>query len=202
MHSVSRPALALIAALCVAAGDAAAQEARRPRPHFDFGLGVTRRVPVYGDEGLGPIASVTLHLPSTPSGSGVLIGASYGIVFTDGWTDPDGVRYDYAPEAVIFAIGPEFVMGERREFTIDVQWNPAVAHVRRWGRVPPWPTGPDPWQQTFAVGSLGARYTLPGSRGPQVGITLRTFVLLHPYVWMHGGREALWPALGVVVRPR
>ena len=157
MHSVSRPALALIAALCIADGGAAAQEPPRPRPHVDYGLGVTRRVPVYGDEGLGPLASVTLHVPSTPSGSGVLIGASYGIVFTDGWTDPDGTRYNYAPEAVIFAVGPEFVVGERREFTFDVQWNPSVARVRRWGREPPWTTGPEPWARSIAIASMGAR---------------------------------------------
>jgi hypothetical protein len=140
---------------------------------------------------------VLLSLPAGASAR-LLVGVGYGIVFTDGWTSPDGIRYDYAPEAVILSIGPQWEMGQRRALAVDVQWNPAVAHVRRWGRVPEWASR-SPWVRTLAVGSVGAHWTLPTTRGPLIAVALRTYIHLHPYALASGG---LWPALGVVLRAR
>lgn len=172
-----------------------------PRPAVEFALGVVTRVPGYGDPGLGPLASATVRVPVHRSSTRVLAGAAYGIVFTDGWRDPEGLRYESAPEGVIFALGVEWPLHRRQAFGVDLQWNPTVSRVRRWGPPASWPRKTSAWEPTYSTASAGLRWTVPSRRGPVVGISARLYANLHPYGLAHGALD-VWPALQVTVRKR
>jgi hypothetical protein len=79
-------------------------------------------------------------------------------------------------------------------------WNPAFSRVRRWGRQPPWSSGSSPWESTLSTGSFGVRYTLTGSRGPVVGLGLRTYLHFTPFMLQAGLNP--WHVVGLSVRPR
>lgn len=167
---------------------------------IEGGLGFGTRVPGWGDEGFGPFLSGTFRFTPGPSGHAFLLGAEYGIVFAN-WTDPDGVRYNYAPETVILHLGLEWPLGAQRRFAIDGQWNPAISRIRRFGRQPSWSTGSSPWEATASTVSLGGRYTLTGSRGPVVAVNLRTYLaLFNPLAVVAGAGP--WHVVGLTVRRR
>ena len=178
-----------------------AQDPPKARVQAELAVGAGTRVPHWGDEGLGPFASATLRIPTGSSSAIYLAGVGYGIVFTPGWTSPDGLQYDFAPEAVMLHIGLEFPVDERGLWAFDAQWNPALSRVRRWGEQPPWRSGSSEWERTLSTASLGIRGTLPNNRGPVVGLALRAFVSVHPGVLFMGGLSA-WPLVSVTVRRR
>jgi hypothetical protein len=172
-----------------------------PRPTVVEGsIGAGTQVPGRGDEGIGPFVSATLRLAPGRSGQAFLLGVGYGIVFTDGWTSPEGVQYDFAPEAVMLHLGYEWPFGAPRRFAIDAQWNPALSRVRRWGRQPPWVSGSSTWERTANAGSLGLRYALSGSRGPVVAVSLRTYLSMTPFMFVGGINP--WHVVGLTLRPR
>jgi hypothetical protein len=76
-----------------------AQESSARPTGVEAGIGIGTQVPGWGDTGIGPFVSATLRLAPGPSGRAFLLGVGYGIVFTDGWTSPDGsLRSEFAPE--------------------------------------------------------------------------------------------------------
>ena len=189
---------------CAIAGTASvvdAQDPPRSRAMAELAIGAGTRVPHWGDEGLGPFVSAMLRVPIGSSDVTYLAGLGYGIVFTEGWTSPDGVQYDFAPEAGMLHVGLEWPLNERGTWAFDGQWNPAVSRVRRWGEQPPWRPGSSEWVTTLSTMSLGMRWTVPTQRGPVVGLGLRAFVSVHPGVLFSYGLNA-WPAVSVTIRPR
>lgn len=190
------------------AGALAAQDAATPAvvpPHRDrlaFSAGLITGMPGQGERGAGPFLGVTLRTPTKKEGQQWLLGVGYGMVFTDGWTTPEGEQLSYTPEGLIGALGREWALGERESIGFDLQWNPSVTRVRRGGATPAWlqDTSP-PWTSTVAVGSLGLRLTLPSERGPVVSIAGRFYMHLHPLALAYGA-VAPMPAIGVSIQQR
>ena len=192
--------------ICVAqARVLAAQDTATPAvPHRDrlaVSAGLITAVPGQGDRGAGPFVGLTLRTPMKKEGRRWLLGVAYGIVFTRGWTSPEGEHYSFAPEGIIGTFGREWALGEQEQIGFDLQWNPSVSTVRRWGAMPEWRQGPSPWTSKLAVGSAGLRLTLPNERGPVVSIAGRFYVDLNPLALAYGAINPS-PAIGVSIQPR
>ena len=163
---------------------------------FTLALGIVSRVPGIGDAGRGPQFTATLRARTGRLNTRVLVAASYALVFTEGYRDPTGTRYDYSPEGVILGIGPEWSFGARRAVALDVQWNPALTRIRRWGAVPPYVRSTRSWTRESWTGSVGAHWMLPLHGPMEVGIGGRLYA--DPRNFALGGIGA-WSTLHVTV---
>jgi hypothetical protein len=76
---------------------------------------------------------------------------------------------------------------------VDLQWNPAIANVRRWGTQPAWRSR-TPMQRALAAISLGVRWGKPEAR---VGYALRLHASAHPAALLGNS----YPSFHVMVRP-
>lgn len=164
--------------------------AMAPQPRLAVSAGLVTGIPGQGDRGAGPFVNATFRVPTRKPGGRWLLGVGYGIVLTDGWTSPEGVNYSFAPEGFIGAFGREWGFGAGDKVGLDLQWNPSVTRVRRWGPDPGWPRESSPWDAILSAASIGLRFTLPNKRGPIVSATGRSYVHLHPYAIYSGELDA------------
>jgi len=160
----------------------------RLRP--EFGLGLTTGVPAFSDGGVGPIASIVARRPAQKGAMGYVIGLSYAFVPLTRRL-PDGSPNNSALEALYLALGMEWSVG--RITRMDVQWNPAIADARRWGRQPDWRRGA-PRQRDLSAASLGLRF---GSAQSRIGYAFRMHASLQPMAFI----GSFYPTFQVMLRP-
>ena len=194
----ARVAILLILTAALSANSAAQQTPRDSvrNATFTLALGMVSRVPGFSDAGLGPQFTATLRARTGSASTRVLIAASYGLVFTEGYRDPSATRSNYSPEGVIFGIGPEWSFGARRAVALDVQWNPALTRIRRWGTVPSYIRSTQSWTRESWTGSVGAHWMLPWHGPVEVGIGGRLYA--DTRIFAFGGIDA-WRTLHVTV---
>ena len=166
------------------------------RATYTLALGVVSRMPGISDAGRGPQVTATLRARTGHPSTRVLLAAAYGLVFTDGYRDPSGTRSNYSPEGIVFGIGPEWSFGARRAVALDVQWNPAVTRIRRWGAVPTYLRSTRSWTRESWTGSVGAHWLLPLHGPVELGIGGRVYA--DPRIFAFGGIDA-WRTLHVTI---
>ncbi len=174
------------------------------RPTIEVALSGAVALPgaASGSRGLGPVGSVQVRWPTERARVTLLTGVAYGVMFTNGYRLPDGsVSISYRPEAVIGALGLQRTFGVRRALALDLQWNPNLGRVVSRGEPLNWSPPDDSWSADYSAFSLGARYALASTRGPEVALVARVFAQLHPML-LTAGSLPLMPTVGVALRPR
>jgi hypothetical protein len=166
-----------------------------PTARFEIGLGVTRRLPAIADPGTGAIGSINVRTPVRKGGVGFVAGVTFGILPLR-YDLPDGSPNNSAIQSVFLSLGPEFRLGHRVQ--LDLQWNPALTGVRRWGAQPAWRTS-TPVQRSLTSASLGFRVGKPDAK---IGYVFRLQSSLHLFDVATGGTLAgMYPSLQVMWRP-
>lgn len=181
----------------------AADRSDRPQPTLDLSLSGAYQLPGAGSggTGLGPVAGAQLRWPLGRGRLGLVAGLAYGVVFTDGFEAPDGTRYARRPEALLASIGPQWTLGARRRFALDLQWNPTLGRTAAPGPQPPWRRGERPWTADFSTVSVGARWALASRQGPEVALVGRLYSATNPYGALRGA-FGVAPTFGIALRPR
>ena len=188
-----QPAFATLLGLVLVSTTAHAQQdstPNKPRLGLEFGLGLTTRVQAISDAGLGPVATIAVRHPAAAGLDGFIGSVSYTLVPLTRRL-PDGNANNSALEGIHLALGMEWMRGKSTR--LDLQWNPAIANVRRWGTQPAW-RSKTPMQRTLSAASLGVRWGKPEAR---VGYSLRLHASLNPLSFFGGA----YPSFQVMVRP-
>jgi hypothetical protein len=166
-----------------------------PKARFEIGLGVTRRLPAIADPGTGAIGSINVRTPVHKGGVGFVAGVTFGILPLR-YDLPDGSPNNSAIQSVFLSLGPEFRLGEQAQF--DLQWNPALTGVRRWGAQPSWRTA-TPVQRSLTSASVGLRLGKPNAK---LGCVFRLHTSLHLFDLVTGGTlQNTYPSVQVLWRP-
>ncbi len=172
------------------AQDSTQTKSPRSRHGLEFGVGLTTRVQAISDAGLGPVVSIATRYPAQSGLDGFIGGVSYAFVPLTRRL-PDGSANNSALEGIYLMLGLEWTRGTSTR--MDLQWNPAIANVRRWGTQPSW-RSKTPQQQTLSAASLGIRWGKPDAR---IGYSLRLHASLNPLSFFGGA----YPTFQVMVRP-
>ena len=98
------------------------------------------------------------------------------------------------------SFGVEFLDAPGSRLAYDVQWNPALTRVRRWGPYPGYSRESTPWEWSLATTSVGARIAV-FRRGPVVSVYGRVYVELSPAA-VYMGYVHYWTSATVSIQRR